>query len=227
MAAAIDIGVAGEEAALQQAFQVGGVQRPAVMAKHVRRDPARRIPGAPRRLRLPAPQEAASAPREAARAIGDSPTLAGGAVSGSRFGRIGGFVGCLQGSRSDGRDRLPWHRRRPGFHRVDLHLVDPHADLIQAGQAQVDQGGVTARALDRTADKTHLRRRAGRVPWRRNRRYRPRPSACGRRGRRRRGVPCRPGCSSSASRSSLPCAMSSRPSIRNCSTNSFMRPART
>ena len=38
--------VAGEQAALQQAFEVGRVQRPALMAQHVGRHPARRFQAA-------------------------------------------------------------------------------------------------------------------------------------------------------------------------------------
>ena len=58
------LGIAGDQAALQQAFEIRRVQRPAMMAQHVGRDAACRIRAGRRRLPPPARQAAASAPRE-------------------------------------------------------------------------------------------------------------------------------------------------------------------
>ncbi len=130
-------GIAGEKAALQQAFQVGRIQRPALVAQHVRRDPAGRFqpsgcalgrrfrqqellrleklpgdgrqPGAGRRRR----------PRIAQR---QDRGLIGGAEARKAPHEIVGLgVGV-------GRD-FAGH----------LHLVDPGADLVEAGQAKIDQ----------------------------------------------------------------------------------------
>ena len=114
------LGIAGDQAALQQAFEVRRVQRPAMMAQHVGRDPACRFQaagGALRRrlgkqqlLRL---EKVAADGRQAGRVPGRLV-----AVAGSRAAEIG-LCRSRRVRRSDGRDRPPRHRRRPGISPLD------------------------------------------------------------------------------------------------------------
>ena len=131
------LGIAGDQAALQQAFEIRRVQRPAMMAQHVGGDAACRFEpagGALRRrlgehqlLRLEKVRPMADRPwtRWSSHRVGatrSEGTRLGRAERGEATDEIVGLgIGV-------GRDLAG----RP-------HPVDPGADLVETGQAQIDQ----------------------------------------------------------------------------------------
>ena len=132
------LSVAGNEAALQQALEVGHVERPAVMAQHVGGDAARRFEAAGRPIGGSFGQQQFLGLQQGARH--------GRPAAGAALRRDAGGHGCGQrGSRFADAGEPAHEIVGPGIGvRRDLagglHLVEPGTHLVEAGQAQVDQG---------------------------------------------------------------------------------------